>query len=230
MSKIRVSVMYLGGSRGESGCSNEHLNLPEGATVQDVQNAVINKHEKLRARISSVRWALNHEFADLCARVEDGDEVALLPPVAGGSPAGAPDETRFSIQDVPIDCAQVVGRVSEPRMGAVVTFVGTVRNFSRNRAVRALIYEAYEPMASRQLVRIGERVELDHGGIRVAVSHRTGHLKVGEQSVVIAVASPHREAAFLACRDTLEALKKDLPIWKREIYVDGEDWVGWGGG
>ena len=224
---MKIKVVYLGGSRGESGVPEEELDVAEGTTVGDVAETVAELHPKLADRLGSVRWALNHEFAKLGDAVSDGDELAIIPPVAGGAPAAV---DRVAIQRDAIDVSAVVAKVQGPEMGAVVTFIGTVRNHARGKDVVALDYEAYEPMATRVLARIVETLESNIDGVRVAITHRTGLLPVGEQSVVIAAASPHRDEAYRACREALEEIKKDLPIWKRETTTDGEEWVGWGGG
>lgn len=225
---INIRVVYLGGSRGESGVSEEELTLPCESTVADVARRVAERHPALAARLMSVRWARNHEFARADERLQDGDEIALIPPVAGGAPGSGAE--RVAIQSEPIDLGAVVAQVEGPEMGAVVTFIGTVRNHARGKSVVSLDYEAYEPMASRVLARIVDTLEAEIAGVRLAITHRTGLLPVGEQSVVIAAASPHREEAYRACRAALEEIKQDLPIWKRETTTDGEEWVGWGGG
>lgn len=224
--EITVRVVYLGGSRGETGCGEEVLQLPAGSTIKNVANAVARRHPRLRGRLETVRWARNHEFAKLTETVVSGDEIALIPPVAGG----APDHQRGIIQSAPLDVSSVIDAVRGPEMGAVVTFIGTVRNHSQGKAVASLDYEAYEPMASKVLERIVDSIEAAHPGVRLAIHHRIGLLLVGEQSVAIAAASPHRNAAYAACRDALESIKRDLPIWKRETTPDGDVWVGWGGG
>lgn len=226
---MRIRVLYLGGSRGESGVPEEELVVPAGSTVADVAARVAKLHPALEGRLESVRWARNHEFARREDPIADGDEIALIPPVAGGAPGLSPSE-RVAIQTAPIDLDAVVAKVQGPKIGAVVTFIGTVRDHARGKEVLSLDYEAYEPMASRVLERIVADLERQIDGVRLAITHRTGLLPVGERSVVIAAASPHRDEAYRACRAALEEIKKDLPIWKRERTADGEDWVGWGGG
>ena len=146
-----------------------------------------------------------------------------LRPVAGGAPGA-------KLTTDPLDPDELLASIHGSDTGAAVVFVGTVRDRSRGQAVQSLHYQAYPAMAQRQLERICQRCESDHPGTRVGITHRHGPLAVGEISVVIAAAAPHRDAAFAACRAALEAVKKDVPIWKKEKTRDGEEWVGWGGG
>lgn len=222
---VRVDVVYLGGSRGETGLAEESWSFPEGSTLGDLAEAVAARYPKLQPRLPSVRWARNHEFAELTEALATGDEIALIPPVAGGA-----DTPHVWIQSEPIDTEALIDKVARADVGAVVTFIGTVRNHARGKAVTELHYEAYEPMATRVLNQIAQRAEQDHPGVRIAIVHRVGTLTVGDKSVAIAAASPHRDEAYHSCRHVLEALKADVPIWKKEKSVDGEEWVGWGGG
>lgn len=220
---MRVKVLFLGGSRGEVGTAEDELELPEGATVADAVQRIIQAYPVLAPRLSACRWARNFEFTEMSAPLADGDELALIPPVAGG--AAATDLT-----EAPIVPERVMARVQAPSVGATVCFVGTVRDHARGKSVQRLEYEAYRPMADRQLERIAQACEADHPGVRMAITHRYGTLEVGEISIVIAAASAHRAAAFDACRQAIERIKVDVPIWKRELTTDGEEWVGWGGG
>lgn len=220
---MKVRVVYLGGSRVQTGCALEELDVVAPATLHTVVAAVTARHPNLEPLLKSVRWARNHAVVELDEPVEDGDEVALLPPVAGGA-------TRSTITEKPIDIGLAIDAVRSPTAGAVVTFLGTVRDHARGRAVRQITYEVYEPMASRELDRVASACEAEWPDARIHVVHRYGVLAVGEVAVVIAVASPHRESAFAACRAMLERIKTDVPIWKNELGEDGESWVGWGAG
>jgi molybdopterin synthase catalytic subunit len=146
--------------------------------------------------------------------------VAVIPPVSGGAPL-------YQVVDRPLELEEVVRAVRGPGRGAVVTFTGDVRGTSRGRRVQRLDYEAYQAMAERKLEEIGEAVGAEHGAL-VAVTHRVGTLLPGEAAVVIAAAAPHRAPAFRACEATLERLKHEAPIWKREVFDDGSEWVGMG--
>jgi molybdopterin synthase catalytic subunit/molybdopterin converting factor small subunit len=220
---MRIDIRYLGGSRATAGCDREPAELPDGATVADVAAWVARRHPGLGDRLDAVRWARNWEFVEVASPVADGDEVAVLPPVAGGAP-------HAWLTDASLDPAAVARAVASPTCGATVLFVGTVRDHNDGAVVTSLHYEAYEPMAERQLERIAAACNAAHPGAHVAIAHRHGSLAVGDISVVIAAAAPHRDAAFAACREALERIKRDVPIWKRETRVGGDTWVGWGGG
>jgi molybdopterin synthase catalytic subunit len=164
---------------------------------------------------------VDQEFAPDEAPLRDGAEVAVVPPVAGGG--GGP----YAVVDRPLALAEVVEAVAATGLGGIVTFTGTVRDETRGKRVLRLEYEAYREMAERKLAEIGEAVAREHGA-RAAIVHRVGVLLPGDAAVVIACAAPHRSAAFRACEACIERLKKDVPIWKREVYDDGSEWVGMG--
>lgn len=218
-----VTVLFLGGSRIQAGCRETQLELPGGSTLGDLAQRVAKDFEALAPHLPQVRWAHNFEFAPPSTPLKDGDEVAVIPPVAGGAPSAA-------VTKDPIDVQAVVRDLAEPSVGATVFFVGTVRDHARGKSVQRLEYEAYEPMAARQLQRIATRCEEEHPDTRVQIIHRHGTLEVGDVAVVIGAASAHREQAFAACRQAIEHIKVDVPIWKKELTTDGEEWVGWGGG
>lgn len=216
-------MVYLGGSRVQARCAREQVNVVLPATIRDVVTLIGDRHPALKPLLVSVRWARNQTLVDLDEPIADGDEIALLPPVAGGA-------ARARVVTDPLDVGMILSEVQSPDCGAVVSFVGTVRDNARGRRVSQITYEAYEPMATKQLDAIAVQCEKQFPGARIVVVHRHGVLKVGEAAIVIAVASPHRDAAFGACREMLERIKVDVPIWKNELAEDGESWVGWGGG
>ncbi len=220
---IRVTIVYLGGSRGEAGCDREDVDLPRESTVASAAQWVAEHHPALAAKLATVRWARNYEFASLDESLADGDELGLLPPVCGGAP-------RAVLTREPIDAHRLVQQAHDPEVGATVLFVGSVRRHSHGAEVQRIDYEAYQPMAERQLERIAEAAEKDHGARAVRLVHRHGSIAVGEVSVAIVAAAEHRSEAFAACRAVIEAIKHDVPIWKREITILGEEWEGWGGG
>jgi MoaE-MoaD fusion protein len=220
--QIRVTVAYLGGSRDEAGCSRESLALPLGSTVADAAQRVAELHKELGTRLPYVRWARNCEFAALETPLSDGDELGLLPPVCGGMPRG------FLTRDR-VDPGAVAAAVSSPDIGATVMFIGTVRRESHGRIVERIEYEAYEPMASRQLELIAEQVRTEIGAHDLRIVHRHGSVALGEVAVVIAATAAHREQAFAACRAAIERIKIDVPIWKRELTAEGGCWAGYGG-
>jgi MoaE-MoaD fusion protein len=164
-------------------------------------------------------YAVNREYAEPARELSDGDEVALIPPVSGGA---------FVVTAEPLDLAAAVAEVASADAGAVATFVGTVRRSSRGREVLYLEYEAYEEMAEPMLRRLGDELKEKHGLTDVAIHHRTGRVEIGEPSVVIAVSSPHRAASLDACREAIDTLKDTIPLWKKEVYAGGEEWIGRG--
>lgn len=171
---------------------------------------------------ASLAVAINREYTDSDRVIQEGDEVALIPPVSGGSGERPP----FEITSEPISADEVAARVTNPHSGATLVFVGTVREWTKGRRTTHLEYEAYPEMAVGQMEVIGREISEQWPGSRVAIVHRVGTLQVTEASVVIAVATPHRVDAFAACRHAIERLKQIVPIWKKEIWEDGEEWVG----
>jgi MoaE-MoaD fusion protein len=218
---MRVTLMYFAAARERAGIGRETVELKDGATAADAREAACAAHPGLRAVVDQLRLAVDQEFAPGEKPLRDGSEVAFIPPVSGG--AGA-----HRISDGPLSVEAPIEAVTGTDCGAVVTFVGTVRDHNRGRAVVRLDYEAYPEMALRVFARIEEEARARWPGTRVAIHHRTGTLEPGAISVVIAAASPHRADAFSACRQAIEELKKDAPIWKREHYQDGSEWVGMG--
>jgi molybdopterin synthase catalytic subunit len=164
-------------------------------------------------------YALNREYSSREHPLAEGDEIALIPPVSGGS---------FRLVEGPIDVAAVAAEVADDRAGAVATFQGTVRSQSRGRTVVALEYEAYSGMAEKVMAEIADEVRSGHELCAVAVTHRVGRVEIGETSVAIAVSAPHRQDALAACREVIDALKERVPLWKKELYEGGEEWIGRG--
>jgi molybdopterin synthase catalytic subunit len=214
-----IKVLYFAGARDAAGTSGETLPEPP-ATVGELRSVLAAAHPPLARILPRCRIAVDEEFADDAARLGHGAEVAIVPPVSGG--AGP-----FRVVDRPLALAEVVDAVSSPGRGGVVTFTGNVRAESRGKRVLRLEYEAYRPMAERKLAEIGDLVATGHG-VDVAIVHRVGVLAPGEAAVVIACAAAHRTPAFRACEECIERLKKDVPIWKREVFEDGSEWVGLG--
>jgi molybdopterin synthase catalytic subunit len=214
-----VHVLYFAAARDAAGLARETLaEVP--ATVADLRRALERAHPALGRVLARSRLAVDQEFADDDAPLRDGAEIAIVPPVAGGAPL-------FRVVDRPLRLEEVIDAVSATGLGGIVTFTGTVRDRSRGRRVLRLEYEAYAAMAERVLTRIGEELEREHGAA-VAIVHRVGVLAPGEAAVVIACAAPHRAPAFRACEACIERLKADAPIWKREVFDDGSEWVGLG--
>ena len=217
-----ITVLYFAAARERVGLPREPLELPPGARVADVLRLLATRHPALAPLLPHLRVAVNQEFSDAEAEVPAGAELALIPPVAGGSGG------LFRVVDRPLRLEEVVEAVSGEAYGGLVTFSGSVRNQTRGRRVLRLEYEAYPPMAEKKLAEIGAEVAGKFNGTRLAIVHRVGTLKPGELAVVIAAAAPHRKEAFLGCEHAIEQLKQDVPIWKKEFFEDGEVWVGLG--
>ncbi len=164
-------------------------------------------------------YAVNKEYAEADRPLEDGDEVALIPPVSGGS---------FLLSASPLSLDAVVEEVRSARAGAIATFVGTTRVESRGRTVLHLDYEAYEEMAEQVMAAIAAELRDRYELCEIAIHHRTGRVEIGDPSVVIAVSAPHRQDALAACKDAIDTLKERVPLWKKEVYEGGEEWIGRG--
>lgn len=203
------------------------LELADGSSLSDLQRLLTERYPTLETLWPRLAIAVDGQLARTDAPLKDGAEVALLPPVSGGS--GATTETalpetslqKADLVDDAIDLASVEAMVRSPTHGAVLLFLGTVRNHHQGQSVARLTYSAYRPMARTQLQRIVDELEASPDPTRVAIVHRLGDVEVGEPSVVIATSSPHRAAAYEANRLALERLKREVPIWKREHYEDG---------
>jgi molybdopterin synthase catalytic subunit len=219
----RVTVRFFAAARERTRVTEHRLELPGPATVEDVSRALVAAFPALEPLMPQLRVAVDEAFAQATDVVPDGAEVALIPPVAGGAPAGL-----FRVVDEPLSLAAVVEAVSRVSQGGVVTFTGVVRDHSKGKRVTRLDYEAYAPMAERKLADIAREAREQWPGAEVAVMHRVGTLVPGDLAVVIAASAPHRREAFRACEHVIERLKQDVPIWKKEYAEDGEVWVGLG--
>jgi molybdopterin converting factor subunit 1 len=214
-----VRVLYFAAAREAAGVAREEL-AEAPPTVAALREALLARHPGLARLLPRCRLAVDEEFAGDDTPLPDGAEVAVVPPVAGGAPL-------FAVVERPLALDEVVAAVGGRDSGGLVTFTGTVRAETRGRPVVRLEYEAYRPMAERVLARIGDEIGAAHGA-RLAVVHRVGVLQPGQAAVVIAAAAAHRAAAFRACEECLERLKHEVPIWKREVFADGSEWVGLG--
>lgn len=222
---MRVTVLYFAVFRERLGIDEETLELPDGANVRDAIAALSAKHEPIATLRTKFRVAVNQDFANDDGALADGDELALIPPVAGGVDRDAP---HVLLLETPLSLDRVVAAVSGPKMGGLVTFTGMVRDHARGKTVVRLDYTAYASMAVKEMTRIIEAIEREIPAARLAVEHRVGSLAIGDLAVVIAAAAPHRAEAFDACRQMIERLKESVPIWKREFGDDGSTWVGLG--
>ncbi len=223
---MHVRVLFFGMLKDLAGKPGDDLSLPEGATVGDLL-AHYSPNAQFAGMLRSIAVALNQEYAAPSAVLRDGDEVGLLPPVSGGgTDAAKPVATsRVQLTSEPIDTASLVEALQRPEDGAIVVFEGIVRDNSRGRRTLYLDYEAYEPMARKQLDQLAAEA-LQRFQVRdMTVVHRLGRLQIGETSVAIVVASAHRAPGFEACRWMIDTLKKTVPIWKKEYFADGAVWA-----
>jgi len=218
---MQVRVLFFGMLREIAGGSEQRLAVAEDARLADLLGECAKRWPKLADYLPATAVAVNQEFAAADTRLKDGDEVALLPPVSGG----APEEPFVRLQRERIVPHEIVPQHERPEDGAIVIFDGVVRNHSRGRATKYLQYEAYEPMALRQLRQLAEEARQRFAIRNVALVHRLGRLEIGESSVLIAVYSAHRAAAFEACRWLIDTLKRTVPIWKKEHFADGAVWA-----
>jgi MoaE-MoaD fusion protein len=219
---MRVEVLYFAVFRERLGRDAETLELPDGARLGDAIAALEARHDSVRALRGKYRVAVNQDMVDGDPALADGDEVVLIPPVAGGG------DRHVRLLGEPLSLDRVVAAVSGPDAGGVVTFTGAVRKQSHGATIDHLEYEAYGPMAVKVMAALVAEIEAELPGVRLAVEHRTGSLAVGEIAVVIAAAAPHRAEAFTACRAMIDRLKDRVPIWKKEFGDDGAVWVGLG--
>jgi molybdopterin synthase catalytic subunit/molybdopterin converting factor small subunit len=229
MAQIKITLKLFGSLREASDESTLQIEFEQGARVADVRNWLAERNplvEKLGDRLAA---SVNLEIADLGDALSDGDEVAFLPPVAGGDGNASEEEStptkRCTISDQALDEQEVAARVEGPDAGGVVSFIGRVRNHARGQSIEHLEYEAYPEMAEREMEKIADEAGEKWPGTRVAIAHRVGHLEIGDAAVVVVAASAHRGEAFLACRFAIDTLKVTVPIWKREVATDGAYWV-----
>jgi MoaE-MoaD fusion protein len=206
-----VTVRLFAGLRERAGWSRREV---EAASVGEVWGSL-----ELGDEPKGLLYAVNKEYAERDRALEDGDEVALIPPVSGGA---------FLLSEEPLSLDRVVDEVRADEAGAIATFTGTTRIHSRGRTVTHLDYEAYEGMAEGVMAEIAGRLQDRYELCAVAIHHRIGRVGIGDTSVVIAVSAPHRQDALAACREAIDELKQRVPLWKKEVYAGGEEWIGQG--
>ncbi len=224
---MRVRVLFFGVLKDLDGCAEDSLEIAPQSTLGHVWDAYAERFATLRDRRSSILFARNREFAKQDTVVCENDEVAFLPPVSGGT-AGLVREGDghfFAITRDVIDSQQLANRLKRPEDGAVVVFEGVVRNNTKGRLTSHLEYDCYEEMALAQMARIGQEVAQQFAIGRIGIVHRLGRLEVGEASVAVVATAPHRRAAFQAALEGIDRLKREVPIWKKEIFADGAEWV-----
>ena len=200
--------------REQRGARELELELEDGSRVDAVWPAL-----GLGDEPAGLVYAVNRSYAARDSVLAEGDEVALIPPVSGGD---------FRLSEEPLSLERVVAEVASADAGAIATFVGTTRARSRGREVVRLEYEAYEGMAEAEMARIASELKARHDLLEVAIHHRVGPVEIGETSVVIAVSAAHRQAALAACKEAIDTLKETVPLWKKEVYEGGEEWIGRG--
>jgi molybdopterin converting factor subunit 1 len=221
---MRIQVRYFAIFRERLGVDGEELELPVGASVATAVAALAARHEVVARLLGRFQVARNQEMGRPTDPLADGDELALIPPVAGG--VGAARHARMVADRPSLD--RVSAAVLDADKGGLVTFTGLVRRSNLGRVVERLEYEAYPAMADRVMASLCDAIEAEIAGCRLAVEHASGRLEVGDVAVVIAAAAPHRAEAFAACRALIDRLKESVPIWKKEIGPDGAEWIGLG--
>jgi MoaE-MoaD fusion protein len=211
---MRVVVKLFAALRERAGVGERSINLAEGARAADVWPAL-----GLGEEPAGLLYAINREYAERDQALAEGDEVALIPPVSGGA---------FVVTEEPLLVEAVVAEVADDSAGAVATFTGTVRRESRGRTVHHLEYEAYAEMAQSVMVGLATVLKARYDLHEIAIHHRVGRVEIGDASVVIAVSATHRGDALAACKEAIDALKETVPLWKKEVYEGGEEWIGRG--
>lgn len=251
--EIRVRLLFFGAARDAVGHDEADFALQSASTAANAFAEVLEKYPELHRFGRSLLFAVNQEYARGDRIIKNGDELAVFPPVSGGAskatetqkhgdaspgtagilPAstlvttetGKSGHDFFELTTDAIDVGAIARRVVLPECGATVTLDGYAREWTRGRRTLYLVYEAYAPMALGELQRLGRQAHEQFDIAHIGVVHRTGRLEIGETSVVIAVSAPHRGAAFEACEWAIRELKRTVPIWKKEIFADGEVWV-----
>jgi molybdopterin synthase catalytic subunit/molybdopterin converting factor small subunit len=209
---VRVTVKLFAGLRERAGWKERQLVGVD--RVGDVWQAL-----SLGDEPEGLLYAVNRQYAGADRPLADGDEVALIPPVSGGT---------FRLQPDALSLEAAVEEVRTDEAGAIATFIGTTRVQSRGRTVLHLDYEAYEEMAGQVMAEIATELKSRYDVCEIAIHHRIGRVEIGEASVVIAVSAPHRHDALAACKDAIDTLKERVPLWKKEAYEGGEEWIGRG--
>jgi MoaE-MoaD fusion protein len=230
---MQVRVLYLGMLKDLAGRERELMQLSEGARLSDLYAELQQRMPKLQEFRNAIALSINYEYSDGAAVLQENDEVALIPPVSGGTVEG--DSTaeiplpliaeHSRLVGEPIKTAAIAAAIKHPEDGAISAFDGIVRNSSRGRPTLYLDYTAYEQMALRQMEQLARQALANYAIRDVRIVHRLGRLQIGETSVYIVVASAHRAAALDACRWLIDMLKKTVPIWKKEFFKDGAVWA-----
>jgi molybdopterin synthase catalytic subunit len=224
---MRARVLFFGVLKDIVGRSEETVEVAPGSTIRSLFQSYVERFATLRDKRSSIVFARNREFSPADTVLADGDEVAFLPPVSGGTNRVIRDSAGnlFVITRQPIESRRLVAALQRPEDGAVVVFEGVVRNNTRGRQTTHLEYECYEEMAIEQMARIGKEITAQGDISRLGMVHRLGRLQIGEASVSVVATAPHRKPAFDAALEGINRLKREVPIWKKEFFADGAVWV-----
>jgi len=227
---VRVKVLFFGMLKDIVGRAEEQIEVENGARLEAVFEHYAGEFPRLRDLASSIVLASNHHFCDRSTLVNEGDEIAFLPPVSGGSGSylheiAEPEGHFFALTREPILTSAIARELLRGEDGAVVNFEGVVRNNTKGRATKYLDYECYEPMAVKTMAEIGREIARSFAIGRIAMVHRLGRMQIGEASVAVIVTAPHRKPAFEAALEGINRLKRLVPIWKKEYFADGEVWL-----
>jgi molybdopterin synthase catalytic subunit len=218
---MNIHLRYFASFRETTGQNEESITLPDGTTVAGVRAMLIERYPRLQPLMQRATCAVNHRYVPPETALHEGDVVVFIPPVGGGESM----EPIILITREPLNRNELVASVADPAVGGIVVFEGVVRDNARGKQVRYLEYDVYPEMAIAQIREIVTGAEKRWGVERVAIAHRVGRLEIGEASVIIVVAAPHRAEAFDACRYIIDTLKTTVPIWKKEVATTGEEWV-----
>ena len=216
---VNVRVLFFGAARDAVGANELDLTLEAPATVSSAFQSLKTRFSQLERFGRSLLFAVNQEYATPDTQLKENDELAVFPPVSGGS------HDFFELTTEAIDVGEVARRVVLPECGATVTLDGYAREWTNGKRTLYLIYEAYDSMALTEMQRLGAEAHNQFEIAHIGIVHRTGRIEIGETSVVIAASAPHRQAAFKACEWAIKELKRTVPIWKKEIFEDGQAWV-----
>lgn len=223
---MEIRIKFFAGAADAAGRRQESRQVEPGTRIEELLASLGEEYPGLRPLLPNLMVSVNQEYVARSRELQAGDEVALIPPVSGGA-GTEPDVPLCEVTDKPLEIDPVLKKVLNRDAGAVLIFLGTVRETTGDKTTTALEYDAYPEMAVKKMEEIAAECRERWPGCRVAMTHRTGHLEVGEVSVVIATSAPHRGQCYEASRHAIEQLKKVVPIWKKEIWADGETlWVG----
>ena len=225
MTQVNIRVLFFGAARDVVDANQLDLSLDAPATVSSAFQNLVGNFSQLERFGRSLLFAVNQEYATPDTLLKENDELAVFPPVSGGSCDYRCPYDFFELTTEPIDVGQVARRVVLPECGATVTLDGYAREWTKGKRTLYLVYESYDQMALSEMQRLGAEAHKQFEIAHLGIVHRTGRLEIGETSVVIAASAPHRQAAFQACEWAIKELKRTVPIWKKEVYEDGEEWV-----